>query len=264
MEPRSAPPRTTTACSTTSRSRHSRCSSAIPRSRDRPSARAGRDRIASQIDADGKQQRELDRTRPLHYSLFNLDAFTMLAEMGRHVGVDLWHYTAPGGGSIEKAILFVAPYADSDGEVPDAGHRRAGTWRIPAAAAPSRGATRRIRHSRARSSTCLLEIRVKDPDAVNFPLEAVSQARTRSRRRISCVAQRRRSIRRMDIHAPRTPDGNLEQRDGDGVDQRIFWRHALVDVPGDRRRRVAHARRAMDRGARSPTRTSRTRTTSAS
>ncbi len=69
-------------------------------------------RIASQIGADGKQKREIDRTRPLHYTLFNLDAFTMLAELGRHVGVDLWHYAAPNGGSIEKALLFVAPYAD--------------------------------------------------------------------------------------------------------------------------------------------------------
>jgi hypothetical protein len=69
-------------------------------------------RIASQIDADGKQKREIERTRPLHYTLFNLDAFTMLAELARHVGVDLWHYTAPNGGSIEKALLFVTPYAD--------------------------------------------------------------------------------------------------------------------------------------------------------
>ena len=52
---------------------------------------SARARIADQIDKDGKQNRELERTRPLHYTLFNLDAFTMLAEMGRHVGVDLWH-----------------------------------------------------------------------------------------------------------------------------------------------------------------------------
>jgi hypothetical protein len=56
---------------------------------------SAKNRIASQIDGDGRQKLELDRTRPLHYSLFNLDAFTMLAEMARHVGVDLWHYTAP-------------------------------------------------------------------------------------------------------------------------------------------------------------------------
>jgi hypothetical protein len=73
---------------------------------------SGRARIALQIGADGKQKLELERTRPLHYSLFNLDAFTMLAEMGRHVGVDLWHYTSPAAGSLERALLFVAPYAD--------------------------------------------------------------------------------------------------------------------------------------------------------
>jgi hypothetical protein len=71
-----------------------------------------KDRIGSQIRADGKQPLELERTRPLHYSLFNLDAFTMLAEMSRHVGVDLWHYVAPSGGSIAAALRFVAPYAD--------------------------------------------------------------------------------------------------------------------------------------------------------
>lgn len=69
-------------------------------------------RIAAQIDATGRQPEELARTRPLHYSLFNLDAFTMLAEMGRHVGVDLWRYEAPGGGSIPRALASVAPYAD--------------------------------------------------------------------------------------------------------------------------------------------------------
>lgn len=70
-------------------------------------------RITAQIQADGKQPLELERTRPLHYSVFNLDAFTMLAEMARHVSVDLWQYTSPSGGSIGKALRFVAPYADA-------------------------------------------------------------------------------------------------------------------------------------------------------
>ena len=78
----------------------------------------GRARIAFQIDAAGKQKQELERTRPLHYSLFNLDAFTALAEMGRHVGVDLWHDVSPAGGSIERALLYVAPYADSTVKFP--------------------------------------------------------------------------------------------------------------------------------------------------
>jgi hypothetical protein len=77
--------------------------------------RSARERIASQIAADGRQQHELARTRPLHYSVFNLDAFTQLAEMGRHVGVDLWRDTASrgAGGTLVAALRFVAPYADA-------------------------------------------------------------------------------------------------------------------------------------------------------
>lgn len=70
-------------------------------------------RIASQVARDGRQPLELERTRPLHYSLFNLDAFTMLAEMGRHAGIDLWRYSGPHGGTLLDALRFVAPYADS-------------------------------------------------------------------------------------------------------------------------------------------------------
>jgi len=69
-------------------------------------------RIAMQIRRDGSQPLELARTRPLHYSLFNLDAFTQLAEMGRHIGVDLWHYVPPSGGGILAALRSLAPYAN--------------------------------------------------------------------------------------------------------------------------------------------------------
>ena len=75
-------------------------------------------RIDSQISADGSQPLELARTRPLHYSLFNLDAFTQLAEMGRNLSVDLWSYTSPNGGSLRKALLFVVPYAYTNLQFP--------------------------------------------------------------------------------------------------------------------------------------------------
>ena len=71
-----------------------------------------RQRIAMQIRPDGSMPLELARTRPLHYSLFNLDAFTQLAEMGRFVGVDLWHYVPESGGGLFAALRAVAPYAD--------------------------------------------------------------------------------------------------------------------------------------------------------
>lgn len=69
-------------------------------------------RIASQIRPDGSQPEEMGRTRSLHYSAFNVEALSRLAEMGRHVGVDLWGYQAPGGGSIRSALDRVAPFAD--------------------------------------------------------------------------------------------------------------------------------------------------------
>ena len=74
---------------------------------------AGPARVATQIAADGKQPEELARTRPIHYSLFNIEPFARLAELGRHVGVDLWNYRGPNGAGLHEAVLFVAPYLDS-------------------------------------------------------------------------------------------------------------------------------------------------------
>jgi unsaturated chondroitin disaccharide hydrolase len=81
---------------------------------------SARRRIESQINADGSQPAELARTRPMHYSLFNLDAFTQLAEMSRHVGVDFWRYTSPRGGNLLKALQFLAPYSYTDRKWPKA------------------------------------------------------------------------------------------------------------------------------------------------
>jgi hypothetical protein len=61
-------------------------------------------RIGWQITAAGEQPKELERTRSMHYSAFNVEALSRLAEIGRALGVDLWHYQAPEGGSIQKAI----------------------------------------------------------------------------------------------------------------------------------------------------------------
>lgn len=69
-------------------------------------------RMAAQIRPDGSLPLEGARTRPLHYTIFDIEPFERLAELGRHVGVDLWHARAPGGGSLRRAVLFIAPYAD--------------------------------------------------------------------------------------------------------------------------------------------------------
>lgn len=70
-------------------------------------------RLNAHIEADGRQPLELARTRPIHYSVFNLDAYTALAEMARHLRIDLWRSVAPQGGSLRAALRRVAPYADA-------------------------------------------------------------------------------------------------------------------------------------------------------
>jgi hypothetical protein len=69
-------------------------------------------RIDEQILPDGRQPRELERTRSLSYSVFNLEAFTRLAELARFAGVDLWHRVPPAGGGIVTALRLLAPYTD--------------------------------------------------------------------------------------------------------------------------------------------------------
>jgi hypothetical protein len=73
-------------------------------------------RIDTQIDADGAMPRELERTRSLHYSNFNLQAFAELATLGQLVDIDLWTFDSPATespatrGSIRKALDFLVPY----------------------------------------------------------------------------------------------------------------------------------------------------------
>jgi hypothetical protein len=67
-------------------------------------------RIATQIKADGSQPHELARTLSFNYCVMNLQAFFDLASMGRHVGVDLWHYTAADGKGIRPAIDWFLPF----------------------------------------------------------------------------------------------------------------------------------------------------------
>nr|WP_323746177.1 alginate lyase family protein [Catenulispora pinisilvae] len=68
-------------------------------------------RLDVQIAANGGLPLELSRTRSFHYSTFDLVALTRLAMIGQHVGVDLWHYSTPDGGTLFKAVDFVVPAA---------------------------------------------------------------------------------------------------------------------------------------------------------
>lgn len=67
--------------------------------------------LSVQMDSQGKMTNELSRTRSFTYSLYAINAFMQTAEIAKHQGVDLYHYNAPNGRSLELALDFYAPYA---------------------------------------------------------------------------------------------------------------------------------------------------------
>jgi len=71
-----------------------------------------RQRIARQIEPDGRQPRELERTRSWDYSEFNLRAFFDLAVMAaRHANLDLWSYRTADGRSVRQGLDYMVSFA---------------------------------------------------------------------------------------------------------------------------------------------------------
>ena len=74
--------------------------------------------IADEFEPDGRQPRELVRTRAWDYSIFDLSAFLHLAALGERVGVDLWNYRTADGRSLRNGLEYLIPFATGEQQFP--------------------------------------------------------------------------------------------------------------------------------------------------
>lgn len=66
--------------------------------------------LPEQMAPNGSFPKELARTKPYGYSLFNLDAMTMVAQILSSRNNNLWKFKTPDGVDLEAALEFMYPY----------------------------------------------------------------------------------------------------------------------------------------------------------
>ena len=66
--------------------------------------------LAEHAAQDGSFPREIGRTKPYGYSIFNLDAMATLCHILSSPGQNLWEYTTSDGKNMQKSIEFLYPY----------------------------------------------------------------------------------------------------------------------------------------------------------
>jgi hypothetical protein len=72
--------------------------------------------LPNQMAVNGSFPLELERTKPYGYSIFNLDAMTMLCQILSTSNDDLWNYETPDGKSLKKGIAYLYPYIADKGK----------------------------------------------------------------------------------------------------------------------------------------------------
>jgi beta-galactosidase len=91
--------------------------------------------LPTQLAPDGSFPRELARTKPLGYSIFQLDNVALLADVLSTPQQDLWHYRLNDGRNVGQAIAFLFPYLEAPARwpfAPDVSHFEA--WPVRQAA----------------------------------------------------------------------------------------------------------------------------------
>ena len=70
-------------------------------------------RVLQHVKPDGTQSFELERTRGIHYSLYNLDALSLLGNMAVSLSIDqpYWKNDGEKGNLLCLAVDYIAPYA---------------------------------------------------------------------------------------------------------------------------------------------------------
>ena len=73
-------------------------------------------RLDKQMDDAGSFPKEMERTISLHYTVFVMEAFFLIAEMADKVEPGFWSYVTPSGKSLRKAFDVLKPYLAKEKE----------------------------------------------------------------------------------------------------------------------------------------------------
>ena len=74
--------------------------------------------LPNQEAADGSFPQEMKRTKPYGYSLFNLEAFSTIAQILSTKTDNLWAFELPDGRGLRRAVAFMAPFVRDKGKWP--------------------------------------------------------------------------------------------------------------------------------------------------